>query len=157
MTATWRTTALAAVLTAFSGLSWTAPAAHAQGTRTQTSSYVTPNGGTITYYTAPANSVAANPWGNYATTRSAPWLAYTSQPSPWRGYVYTQNGGYGLSRGPSNSSGDLVPRYLAYGYKFNEANGHWEHPGYGGRIPDYARGGKPELPRPWLWWGANGY
>jgi hypothetical protein len=95
----------------------------------------------------------ASPWGNYATTRAAPWNAYASRPSAWSNYVYRGTASSGVS---ATGARDLAPRHLAYGYRFNAANGHWEHPGYGGSIPNYAHAGRPtKMPRPWVWWGSQ--
>jgi hypothetical protein len=95
------------------------------------------------------DAVPASPWAGYATTRAAPFNAYASRPSAWSRYTYR-----GTAAGPVGAS-DLAPRKVAYGYRYNPVTAHWEHPGYGGRIPNYGHAARyTELPRPWLWWGA---
>ena len=94
-----------------------------------------------------------NPWAGYATNRAAPWNAYASRPSAWSNYVYRGTASSGVA---ATGAPDLAPRHVAYGYRFNAATSHWEHPGYGGKIPNYGHAGRyTELPRPWVWWGSR--
>jgi len=95
----------------------------------------------------------SNAWAGYATNRAAPWYAYTSQPSAWSNYVYRGTASSGVNSG---GAPDMGPRHVAYGYRFNTGTSHWEHSGYGGKIPNYGHAGKyTEMPRPWLWWGST--
>lgn len=102
---------------------------------------------------AQAPATPSNPWAGYATTRAAPWNAYAARPSAWSNYVYrgTVSSSFAAAGAPS-----LAPRKLAYGYRFNPSTSHWEHPGYGGKIPNYGHAARyTELPRPWVWWGSG--
>ena len=102
-----------------------------------------------------ATPPSANPWAGYATNRAAPWNAYASRPSAWSNYVYRGTASSGLG---AVSAPDLAPRHIAYGYRFNNSTSHWEHAGYGGKIPNYGHAGRyTELPRPWVWWGSRYY
>ena len=96
----------------------------------------------LTFGSTPARRLslrAGNPWGNYATSRAAPWNAYANRPSAWSNYVYRGTASSGLS---AAGAADLSPRHVAYGYRFNPSTSHWEHPGYGGRIPNYGHAGR---------------
>lgn len=103
---------------------------------------------------APSNP-NPNPWAGYAANRAAPWNAYAARPSAWSNYVYRGSASSTLG---ASSAPDLAPRKIAYGYYFNTTNSHWEHPGYGGKIPTYGHAARyTELPRPWVWWGSRYY
>jgi len=110
----------------------------------------------LTFGSTPARAQSAapsNPWAGYATSRAAPWNAYANRPSAWSNYVYRGNASSGLG---AAGAADLSPRHVAYGYRFNPSTSHWEHSGYGGKIPNYGQAGKyTEMPRPWLWWGSR--
>ncbi|MDR3632918.1 MAG: hypothetical protein P4L84_03725 [Isosphaeraceae bacterium] len=112
----------------------------------------------LTVGSTPARAQAMaspNPWGGYATNRAAPWNAYASRPSAWSEYVYR---GTASSGGGAASAPDLAPRHEAYGFRFNRTTSHWEHAGYGGKIPNYGHSAKlTELPRPWVFWGSRYY
>ncbi len=121
-------------------LAWVDSSAQAQG--------VAPSGSRVTV-SAPANGA----WSGYATNRANSWYAYTSQPSAWSSYVYRGTASSGVS---STGTPDMAPRHVAYGYRFNPGTSHWEHGGYGGKIPNYGHAGRyTEMPRPWVWWGST--